>query len=174
VHTAYLRLGSNLGDRRGHLVAAVRRLNGTPGIRVVTVSSIFETKPVGHTAQPDFLNLVAAVATALAPHALLDTCLRIETELGRVRHERWGPRTVDLDLLSYEDIRIDDARFTLPHPRMLERGFVLVPLAEIAPGLIIAGEAITTRAVRCDQSGLRKLGPFEWAGDPPAFPQPPV
>ena len=174
MHPAYLGLGSNLGDRHGHLAAAIRRLHATPGIRIVNVSCVYETKPVGYTAQPDFLNLAVTVATTLPPHVLLDACLRIETELGRVRLERWGPRTVDLDLLSYGEVLLDDNRLTLPHPRMLERGFVLVPLAEIAPELILDGEAIRTRAARCDQAGLRKLGRLEWsvAAPSPVLPKP--
>jgi 2-amino-4-hydroxy-6-hydroxymethyldihydropteridine diphosphokinase len=167
VNTAYLGLGSNLGDRRRSLAEAVRRLDIGPAQRVEAVSSVYESSPVGLTSQPDFLNLVVRIATDLAPHKLLDKCLRIEAALGRVRHERWGPRTIDLDLLLYGDVRINDERLTVPHPRMRERSFVLVPLAEIAPGLELAGETVDALAAALNGAGLRKVGPLDWASPEP-------
>jgi 2-amino-4-hydroxy-6-hydroxymethyldihydropteridine diphosphokinase len=161
VNTAYLGLGSNLGNRRQHLAEAVRRLHVGPALQVVKVSSVYESSPVGVTGQPDFLNLVVQVATAHAPHELLAECLRIEADLGRVRHERWGPRTIDIDLLLYGDARIDDERLTVPHPRMRERIFVLAPLAEIAPGLKLDGKTVGELAA-LGETGLRKLGPLDW------------
>jgi 2-amino-4-hydroxy-6-hydroxymethyldihydropteridine diphosphokinase len=163
VNTAYLGLGSNLGDRRQHLAEAVRRLHAGPALQVIKVSSVYESSPVGVTAQPDFLNLVVQVATTHAPHELLAECLRVETDLGRVRGERWGPRTIDIDLLLYGDMRIDDECLNVPHPRMHERSFVLVPLAEIAPTLKLAGKTIGTFATALGDAGLRKLGPLDWA-----------
>lgn len=162
---AFLAAGSNLGDRPAHLTEAVRRLDSTPSVRVTAVSCIYESAPVGVTAQPDFLNLALAVMTTLTPRELLAQCLRIEAELGRVRHERWGPRTVDLDVLLYDELAISDAALTIPHPRMRERAFVLVPLAEIAPDLVIDGEPVGTLAARLGPAGLRKIGPLNW---PPA------
>jgi 2-amino-4-hydroxy-6-hydroxymethyldihydropteridine diphosphokinase len=165
VNTAYLGLGSNLGDRRQHLAAAVRRLHAGPALRVVNVSPVYESSPVGVTAQPDFLNLVVQVETAHAPHELLTECLRIEAGLGRVRHERWGPRTIDIDLLLYGEVRLNDDCLTVPHPRMRERSFVLVPLAEIAPELRLAGEPIGALAAALGRDGLRQLGPLDWANE---------
>lgn len=138
---AYVGLGSNLGDRKLHLDEAVRRL----GAR--RVSSYRETDPVGRTDQPKFLNAVAEVDTTLGPEALLDRLLEIERDLGRVRGERWGPRTIDLDLLLYGDRVIRTPRLTVPHPRMTERRFVLEPIAELAPDLIVPGTGRTVAAL---------------------------
>lgn len=159
---AYLGAGSNLGDRRWRLAEAVRRLHRPPQDRVAAVSAVYESKPVGITAQPDFLNLALKLVTARAPHELLAECLRIEAELGRVRRERNGPRTIDLDLLLYDGLALAGAALTLPHPRMHERGFVLVPLAEIAPELRLGGELVATLAARLGGEGLQKLGPLSW------------
>jgi 2-amino-4-hydroxy-6-hydroxymethyldihydropteridine diphosphokinase len=161
VNTAYLGLGSNLGDRHQHLAEAVHRLHAGPVLQVVKVSPVYESSPVGVTAQPDFLNLVVQVATTHTPKELLAECLRMETDLGRVRRERWGPRTIDIDLLLYGDLRIDDESLTVPHPRMRERSFVLTPLAEIAPGLKLDGKAIGELAAALGETGLRKLGPLD-------------
>jgi 2-amino-4-hydroxy-6-hydroxymethyldihydropteridine diphosphokinase len=161
VKTAYLGLGSNLGDRRQHLAEAVRRLHAGPALQVVKISSVYESSPVGVTAQPDFLNLVAQVATTHAPRELLAEGLCIETDLGRERRERWGPRTIDIDLLLYGDVRIHDESLTVPHPRMRERSFVLAPLAEIAPGIKLDGKTISELAAALGEAGLRKLGPLD-------------
>jgi 2-amino-4-hydroxy-6-hydroxymethyldihydropteridine diphosphokinase len=163
VNTAYLGLGSNLGDRRQHLAEAVRRLHAGPALQVVKISSVYESSPVGVTAQPDFLNLVVQVATAHVPHELLAECQRIETDLGRVRRERWGPRTIDIDLLLYGDARINDGSLTVPHPRMRERSFVLAPWSEIAPGMKLDGKTISELATALGEDGLRKLGSLDWA-----------
>ncbi|MFT3868123.1 MAG: 2-amino-4-hydroxy-6-hydroxymethyldihydropteridine diphosphokinase [Nibricoccus sp.] len=157
---AYLALGGNLGDRREYLSAAVRALNSEPGLRVEKISSVYETAPVGVVDQPNFYNLVIEIATTLTPHELLAHCLAIEKKLGRVRAERWGPRTIDLDVLWYENVALEDSSLTLPHPRMKERAFVLVPLAEIAPALLLEGMSVEQLATRLDQSGLIKLGPL--------------
>ncbi len=128
--SAYLGLGSNLGDRLGNLSRAVSLLGQRDGIRVVRSSRVFETEPVGPP-QPDYLNAVAEVETSLTARRLLDECLAVELEMGRVRTDRWGPRVIDVDLLTYDDLRIDEPGLTVPHPRMHERGFVLVPLLEL-------------------------------------------
>ena len=132
---AYLGIGTNLGDRQANVKEALRKLDELPTINLVRVSSLYETAPVGLTDQPEFLNLVAAVRTSLAPPALLDALLNIENQMGRVRTERWGPRVIDLDLLLYGSEQVDLPQLTVPHPRLRERAFVLVPLAEIAPEL---------------------------------------
>jgi len=134
---AYLGLGSNLGDREANLREAVRRLGEADGIEVLAVSSFIETAPVGGPAgQGKFLNAAAALAAGPGPEELLGLLLEIEGELGRVRRERWGPRTIDLDLLLYGGLVVRSARLTVPHPRMHERRFVLEPLAEIAPDAV--------------------------------------
>ena len=130
---AFLGLGSNLGDRAGNLQRAVELLNAEPGIEVVASSSVWETDPVGGPSQPDYLNAVVRARTDLAPHDLLQACLRAEAALGRVRNVRWGPRTVDIDVLLVDALVIDDADLTVPHPRMTERAFVLLPLLELDP-----------------------------------------
>lgn len=131
--TAYLGLGSNLGDRLGNLQAAVDLLAGRAGIRVVRSSRVYESEPVGGPAQPDYLNAVLEVETDLRPRALLETCRAVEAGMGRVRSERWGPRTIDVDVLTFGDEAIEEADLIVPHPRMHERGFVLVPLTELSP-----------------------------------------
>lgn len=136
---AVLGLGGNLGDRAANLSAAVKALEHLPGTRVTALSSLYETAPVGYADQPDFLNRVAVVETSLSPRALLGGCLGIEAALGRVRGRRFGPRVVDIDLLLYEGVASGDPELTLPHPRMMERAFVLVPLAELFPDHVALG-----------------------------------
>ena len=132
---AFVGLGANLGDRGGTIRAALARLDG-----VVAVSRLRETDPVGFEDQPRFLNGVAEVETELPPRALLDRLLAIERELGRTRDgPRFGPRTIDLDLLLLGDLVLDEPGLTLPHPRLHERRFVLEPLAELAPELVVPG-----------------------------------
>ncbi len=154
--TAYLALGSNLADRRHLLAAALAALARDPQNRLTGVSPVYETKAVGLTDQPDFLNCVVRLETDLAPLALLDLCLAIEQQLGRIRRERWGPRTVDLDLLLHEETTLHDDRLTLPHPRMKTRAFVLAPLADLAPDLLLHGEPIRTHLARADQTGVHR------------------
>lgn len=136
----------------------MQRLNVGDEVRVANVSAVYETAPVGITDQPEFLNLAVSVHTVFTPEALLSHALKIETALGRVRRERWGPRTIDIDLLWYEGVCVTTPELTLPHPRMTERAFVVVPLAEIAGHLVIAGESVATRAACCDREGLKKIG----------------
>lgn len=136
MNIAYLSIGSNIGDRLHHLTEAVRSLHLHDNIEVTGISSIYETEPVGYTDQANFLNLVVCLETSLNPFELLDVCQGIENDLGRVREIRWGPRTVDLDILLYNNDNIETENLTVPHPRMDERAFVLVPLMEIAPTLV--------------------------------------
>jgi 2-amino-4-hydroxy-6-hydroxymethyldihydropteridine diphosphokinase len=128
---AFLSLGSNVGDRPAMLTAAREALGALPGTTVVAASGIYETAPRDYADQPEFLNQVVCVETALEPHDLLTQCQRIETEHGRVRGLRFGPRTLDVDILLFQDVELEEPDLMLPHPRMLSRAFVLVPLAEI-------------------------------------------
>jgi 2-amino-4-hydroxy-6-hydroxymethyldihydropteridine diphosphokinase len=135
VSRAYLGLGSNLGDRLAYLQSAVDAL-GAAGEAVVAVSRVYETAPVGGPPQDAYLNAVVVLETELDPHGLLELAQRIERDARRVRAERWGPRTLDVDVLLYDDVRLDGPDLTLPHPRMGERGFVLAPLRDVAPALV--------------------------------------
>jgi 2-amino-4-hydroxy-6-hydroxymethyldihydropteridine diphosphokinase len=135
MNLAYVALGANLGDPASTVRAAFGALANLPESRVVHCSSLYRTAPVGITEQPDFINAVAALETTLAPEALLDALLDLEQRFGRVRAERNGPRTLDLDVLLYNDLEIDLPRLILPHPRLHLRAFVLQPLGEIAPKL---------------------------------------
>ena len=134
-HTAYVALGSNLGDKEANLRRALELLEER-GVEVVKTSSFICTEPYGVTDQPQFLNGVCEVRTSLVPLALLHTLLEIEQEMGRVRLRHWGERNIDLDLLLYEDVVMDTPELKLPHPDMQNRDFVLLPLAEIAPELV--------------------------------------
>ncbi|MDU9350370.1 MULTISPECIES: 2-amino-4-hydroxy-6-hydroxymethyldihydropteridine diphosphokinase [Staphylococcus] len=130
---AYLGLGSNVGDRKAQLDQSIRILNETEGINVTQTSPIYETEPVGYVEQPQFLNQCIEIETSLTPHDLLKACLGTEQQLHRVRDISWGPRTLDVDILLFEEQIIDEDDLIIPHPRMLERSFVLIPLNDIAP-----------------------------------------
>jgi 2-amino-4-hydroxy-6-hydroxymethyldihydropteridine diphosphokinase len=158
---AYIALGGNLGDVRTTFEAAIARLCDGRDIRLRARSSDYRTPPWGVTDQPPFANAAIAVETALAPHDLLGRTQAVERALGRERtkERRFGPRTIDLDILLYDDLTLDDATLTLPHPRLLERAFVLVPLAEIAPDLVVAGITVREAAARADRTGVEKLPP---------------
>ncbi|GAB4275559.1 MAG: 2-amino-4-hydroxy-6-hydroxymethyldihydropteridine diphosphokinase [Deferrisomatales bacterium] len=132
----YIAFGGNVGEVADNLRRALEAVAALPGTRVVRVSSLYRTQPVGVRDQPEFLNGAVAVETELEPEALLRELLAIERSLGRTREVRWGPRTVDLDLLLWEARTVDTPTLRIPHPRMAERGFVLVPLAEIASGAV--------------------------------------
>jgi len=127
----FLSLGSNLGDRAAYLAAACDALAALPGTSLLAASRIYETAPQGYGEQPEFLNQVVLLRTRLQPLDLLTQCQRIEKEHGRLRQLRFGPRTLDIDILLYEGVESDDPELRLPHPRMVRRAFVLVPLAEI-------------------------------------------
>jgi 2-amino-4-hydroxy-6-hydroxymethyldihydropteridine diphosphokinase len=164
---AYIGLGANLGDRLATLRTAVQRLR-TFG-RVTAVSSLYETEPVGYQEQPRFLNAVVALETALPPADLLRALLGIERDLGRTRSFPNAPRTLDLDLLLVEDVILDTLELTLPHPRLPERAFVLVPLAEIAPELVHPGSSQTSRELLRalpDRGGVGLFAATGWESAP--------
>lgn len=159
---AYLGLGGNIGDPRSMMAAALKLLDADPGVSVDKVSSLYRTPPWGITDQPDFLNAAAAVTTALAPRDLLARCLEAEKKLHRVRDRRWGPRSIDLDVLVYDDLNRDEPGLVLPHPRMMDRAFVLVPLLEIAPDLAIGGVRIDDRLTELGLEGIERIEGPEW------------
>ncbi len=154
---AYVGLGANLGDAAETVSAAITSLGQMADTRLIGQSSLYRSAPVGYVDQPDFINAVAAIETALTPHALLDSLMSIEADFGRQRTFRNAPRTLDLDVLLYGDEVLHDEHLTVPHPRMLERAFVLVPLAELAPALSLPdGRTVASLATACDQTGLAK------------------
>lgn len=142
---AYIALGSNIEPRRAHIDAAVTALRGTPGVESVRLSPVVETDAVGPGVQGAYLNASGEISTTLTARALLERCLEIEKARGRdrSREQRWGPRTLDLDLLMYADAVIDEPGLTVPHPRLHERRFVLEPLAQLAPDAVIPGRGTT-------------------------------
>lgn len=153
--TAFLSLGANLGDRALTLLRAVDELAALPRTSVARRSSLYQTEPWGNPAQPPFLNLVVQLHTALPPLDLLDAAQRIEHAHGRRRDTRWGERTLDIDILLYDDQRIDHPRLQVPHARLHLRNFVLVPLVELAAELPLPGSAETARSLlaRCPDTG---------------------
>lgn len=157
---AYIGLGSNLGNRRRLLSRALELLE-TPGLEVTLVSPLYETEPVGGPPQGKFLNACAALATVLPPILLLRRLLAVEDALGRVRRERWGPRTADLDLLVYEDVAMHTPLLELPHPRLAERDFVLRPLSDIAPDLEIPGTGRTVRRLLVERPDSHDIRLFQ-------------
>jgi 2-amino-4-hydroxy-6-hydroxymethyldihydropteridine diphosphokinase len=157
MNAAYLGLGSNLGDKAATLAEAVTRLAATPGIRLTARSADYRTPPWGDTDQDWFLNAAIGVETTLTPHELLEAGLAIESAMGRVRERRWGPRVIDIDVLSYEGAAISDARLVLPHRFVRERAFVLVPLAEIAPDLRIGPETVAQALAKLDATGIERV-----------------
>jgi 2-amino-4-hydroxy-6-hydroxymethyldihydropteridine diphosphokinase len=151
----FVSLGSNLGDRLGFLTAARDALAALPATAVVATSRIYATAPQGYETQPEFLNQVLCLETGLQPHDLLTECQRIENEHGRVRGLRFGPRSLDVDILLFQDVEAEEPELMLPHPRMLRRAFVLVPLAEIwgcARGMPDLDIAVLARSVARDQA----------------------
>ncbi|PVB61571.1 2-amino-4-hydroxy-6-hydroxymethyldihydropteridine diphosphokinase [Labrenzia sp. 011] len=154
-----LGLGSNLGDPKANVDEAVRRLELTEGVTLVARSSDYRTPPWGPVKQDDFRNICVVLDTTLSPRDLLKRCLAIEIELGRVRAERWGPRTIDIDVLIYGMERIAESDLEIPHPRMGDRAFVLIPLAEIWPDAPLADGRTAAEALEScpDQEGVVKL-----------------
>jgi 2-amino-4-hydroxy-6-hydroxymethyldihydropteridine diphosphokinase len=154
-------LGGNVGDVRATFDQAIAKLCSDDAVRLIARSSDYRTAPWGLTEQAPFVNAVIAVATTLAPHDLLARAQASERALGRNRaaESRWGPRTIDIDLLTYDDLVLADHDLILPHPLMLERAFVLVPLSEVAPDRLIAGVKVVDALKRVDAGGIEKLPP---------------
>lgn len=130
---AFLSIGTNIGERLDNLNSAVSGLAAVEQIKIIKVSSVYETDAVGYEDQAAFLNIVVEIETSFAPVELLDFCLALELELGRVRLFKWGPRLIDIDILLYEDVKLDTEKLKIPHPYMKERAFVTIPLIEISP-----------------------------------------
>lgn len=160
---AALSLGGNIGDVRATIAGALDLLEAA-GVHVAARSSDYRTRPWGKTDQPDFTNVSVVVETTLPPLELLAMCLEVERRLGRVRHERWGPRVIDIDLITYDSVRMATPELTLPHRHAHERGFVLIPLAEIASDLLIGDRTVAELAARFANDPIEKLGR---AGDLP-------
>ena len=158
---ALIALGGNVGNARDTLGRALATFCDGDAVRLTARSSDYSTLPWGVTDQARFVNLCVAVETRLTPHALLARAQAVERAFGRDRanERRWGPRPLDIDLLAYDDVAIDDAELTLPHPRLFERGFVLGPLAEIAPDRVIAGRRVRDALAKVDTSGIEKFAP---------------
>ncbi len=164
----FVGLGANLGPCRETLERAVQELSRFPSTRVLAVSQVYRTSPLGPVAQPDYLNAVARLATALEPHALLTALHDIEARLGRVRDGlRWGPRSLDLDLLLYGDEISPDPALRLPHPELHRRAFALIPLAEIAPEITVPGYGpVRDLCATLAEEGVECLGPLSHEGAP--------
>lgn len=153
----FLGLGSNIGDKKAYLESALNKLNQLPKTQVTSVSPFYETVAWGKTDQDDFFNLCCELETSLPAQELLVNCQQIEKDLDRVRHEHWGPRTLDIDILLYGDDHINEENLKVPHPYMTERAFVLVPLHDIAPSLDICGKSITSYLKKLNLEEVRKL-----------------
>ncbi len=153
-----LALGSNVGDKAAHIGRALAALAATGLARDLEVSALYRTAPWGPVAQDWYVNCCAVGTTAVPPRDLLARVKALEVALGRVETVRWGPRVIDMDILYYGDEAIDTPALTLPHPEMLKRGFVLIPLAELRPARRVGGMAIADAAARCDPEGIERLG----------------
>ena len=154
-----LGLGGNVGDVRSTLDEAIALIADSVHVKLIARSSDYRTPPWGVTEQPPFVNCAILVETALSPRALLDRALTVERALGRDRakEQRWGPRSIDIDLIAYGDVAVDEPGLTLPHPRLFERAFVLVPLAEIVPDRMVAGRRVRDALAQLDASGIERL-----------------
>lgn len=163
--TAYIGLGSNLGDRGENLRQAIGLLKVSRAVQLKRVAPLYRTAPVGVTGQPEFFNTVAEITTSLSPRQLLARLLEIEQQLGRVRESRWGPRIIDLDLLLYDDLTINEPDLQVPHPRLTERAFAVVPLAALAPNLSLPGGlALAALAEELQKSQfIERVTGVDWA-----------
>lgn len=158
-HHAWIGLGSNLDGPRQHVERALGELDTLPLTRRIAASRLFASAPVGPADQPDYVNAVAHLETRLSPLALLDQLQALEQRHGRVRGRRWGPRTLDLDLLLFDDEHVTLPRLTLPHPQVTQRAFVLVPLVELSPGLTLDGQPLKELIAALDTGGLKAVLP---------------
>ena len=151
---AFISLGGNIGDPSIAIEDALTALAAQPGITVTTRSRFYRTPPWGKTDQAEFINACAGLITTLSPNDLLKTCLAVEKSMGRVREERWGPRIIDLDVLTYGDAVVNEADLVIPHPHLTERAFVLVPLRDIAPDFQLDGVGIDDLLAKLDTKGI--------------------
>ena len=159
---ALIGLGGNIGDPLASMQAALKALDAHEKCKVIRVSSAWKTPPRGVTDQPDFLNACAAVSTTLLPRHFLELCLSIEQDLKRTRDLRWGPRSIDIDILFFGARELSEPGLTVPHPRIADRAFVLVPLAEIAPEIILDGLTMSELAAGSDQAGMERVKGSDW------------
>ena len=163
---AVLGLGGNLGDPRGQMAAAIHALAADPAIRVRSASALYETPPWGKTDQPPFLNAAMLVETELRPRALLEAILQVEHQLGRQREERWGPRTLDIDILVFGNEAIDEPGLHIPHRRLHERAFALKPLADVMPEAQFGGRSAAEWLAQADTAGIRRIAEPGWETAP--------
>lgn len=154
---AWIALGSNQGDSAVILTTALDGIAALPASRLLACSHRYRTAPVGGPEQPDFLNAVCLIETQLSAADLLSHLQRLESDAGRVRHERWGPRTLDLDIIAYDDLEQQDPKLTLPHPRAHQRAFVLHPLAELTPQLRLQGKTVSDWLVSVTDQAIERL-----------------
>ena len=153
---AFLSLGSNMGDRLEYLSKAIDKIAEIQGCNILNKSRVYETEPWGYENQEAFLNLCISIETSLSPYELLESLQTIELELDRVRKIHWGPRTIDIDILLFDDIICEDDKLTIPHPRMRERAFVLIPLYDIEKNLIIDGIKLEDLINKIDTRGIKE------------------
>lgn len=161
MHEIYLGLGSNLGNSFQLMKSAVAFFQSSGHFQNIRVSSLYETDPVGYTDQPSFLNAVFCGETKLSPHELLDVCRAVESHLDRVRLVRWGPRTIDADILLVGTLQVNEPELVIPHPRMFERSFVLIPLMEVCSPEISAFYNLPYHVEKLPAQGIRKLESYE-------------
>ena len=160
---AVIALGGNVGDVRATFKKAIAHVCGMAQAALLGRSSDYATPPWGEQDQPRFINACIEIETSLDPHALLFTLHKVEQKFGRDRskEQRWGPRSLDLDLIAYDDVELDKPELTLPHPRLFERAFVLVPLAEIAPDRVIAGRRVKDALAQLSTGGIERLADLD-------------
>lgn len=157
MHKVYLSLGSNMGDKIAYLDQAITLLQGNDNIHNLKRSALYQTDPVGYEDQDVFVNMAAYLETTLSPLELLDVCQSIELALDRVRLIRWGPRTIDIDIILFDQLELTSERLILPHPRATERGFVLIPIQALNPAVKVNGRLIDEWIEKLPPSGVRKL-----------------
>lgn len=160
MNTVYLGIGTNIGDRMKNLQSAVNALAHLPGTKVTDASDVYETEPWGFTQQDNFYNICVKVATDLSPHAMLGACLGIEAAFGRERPFKNSPRTIDIDVLLYNDVQINTVELTLPHPRIGERAFVLVPLKDVFSAMETGNIDFNFVYKSCDKKGIFKVNEY--------------
>jgi 2-amino-4-hydroxy-6-hydroxymethyldihydropteridine diphosphokinase len=170
---AWLGLGGNVGDVRAAMIAALNYLDRADVIGILRVSGLYETPPWGRIDQPAFVNACAEIATSLAPRELLRACLDAEQALHRVRKEKWGPRTIDIDILAIDGVEYAGEGLIVPHAHLAERAFALVPLSDLAPELVVGGQRVRELLARLDARSIRQLSPpSRWRQESPPWSDP--